>query len=133
MGNRAIINFKDDNEKAPFSIYLHWNGGKESVYAFYNATYDFFMKDGGIDFSYFQARFLQVVGHFFGGADSLGVLPYTTASHGDNGVYTIDVSEELPRLEHEQYLGIYTQCLEYLQSTTYKARKQAVKDKNNHA
>ena len=62
----------------------------------------------------------------------MGVLPYTTASHGDNGVYTIDIGEELPRLEHDQYLGIYNQCLEYLQSTTYKARKQAVKDKNNH-
>ena len=40
MGNRAVISFKDEyykKEDSP-SIYLHWQGGRDSVEAFRDAT-----------------------------------------------------------------------------------------------
>ena len=40
MGNRAMISFKEDGQDkqlAP-SIYLHWNGGRDSVEAFLEAS-----------------------------------------------------------------------------------------------
>ena len=40
MGNRAIISYREDGQDkqlAP-SIYLHWNGGRDSVEAFLEAS-----------------------------------------------------------------------------------------------
>ena len=125
MGTQAIINLKHGTTLAPFSVYMHYDGYNEAVYAFYNATYDFFKSEGGIDFSYFQARFLQTIGHFFGGTSSVGVLPYTPQGNGRR-LYTLDIAGPCARFEDsEAYSYIYNQCMEYLQSTTYDARKKS--------
>ncbi len=34
MGNRATIIFTDGKKSFSPAVYLHWNGGPESVYAF---------------------------------------------------------------------------------------------------
>ena len=64
MGNRAIIIF--ENEKSTeFSpaVYLHWNGGPESVYQFLDEL-DYRKVRGADDLSYQTARFIQICGEF---------------------------------------------------------------------
>ena len=83
MGNRAIIT---DIEKK-IGVYLHWNGGRDSVEAF--LKYCELKGFRGFNDEYGKARFCQIVGNFFGGGLSLGI---TTSVNGceDNGVYIVD-------------------------------------------
>ena len=92
MGNRAVITDKDKQ----IGIYLHWNGGRDSVEGF--LTY---CKLRGFRFdSYGRARFCQVVGNFFGGGLSLGIDLYERCDtdNWDNGVYVVDNWEIVERL-----------------------------------
>ena len=34
MGNRCVITTKENYEKGGIGVYLHWNGGRDSVTAF---------------------------------------------------------------------------------------------------
>ena len=63
MGNRAIVIFKDGEEYSPH-VYLHWNGGIESVAAFLTEM----NRRGWHRTDYAAARFCQVVGEFFSGS-----------------------------------------------------------------
>ena len=93
MGNRAIIKPKDSN----IGVYLHWNGGINSVTAFL----EYCKLKGYRDFGgknadgYGVARFVQVVSNFFGGGDSIGIEKDVKetevyAKGLDNGIYVID-------------------------------------------
>lgn len=101
MGNRATIVFEsEDRTHVSPAVYLHWNGGPESVYAFL-AELD--RRKVRADQCYEVARFIQLVGEFFDvddGSDglSLGLFapPKDTMpagmeglNHGDNGSYAI--------------------------------------------
>jgi hypothetical protein len=94
MGNRAIIKAKNNNNKA---VYLHWNGGRDSIEAF--LKYCELRGFRGFEDDYGMARFCQVVGNFFG-ADglSIGITDYTE-SMGDNGVYVVDNWEIVERID----------------------------------
>lgn len=97
MGNRAHVIFASDHRISP-AVYLHWNGGPESVYAFLDE-----LRTRGVreDTDYAMARFTQIVGEFFGATGSgaglsLGILngpanlepeSLDLYDHGDNGVY----------------------------------------------
>ena len=88
MGNRAIIK----PEGKDIGVYLHWNGGVDSVTAFlkYCELRDF----RGFDDSYGLARFCQVVGNFFGGGLSIGIQNDIVESKQeakwiDNGIYVV--------------------------------------------
>lgn len=90
MGNRAVIAFNDKPDSV--GIYLHWNGGRDSVQGFLTAA-----KKAGIDGragdeSYQIARLAQLIGNFFGGITSIGVdvISRLDADNGDNGLYLID-------------------------------------------
>jgi len=90
MGNRAVIT------TAPYSInnvgiYVHWNGGPESVAAFLKACKQLGYRSLASDANYAMARLTQVIGTFFGGTTSLGIgtLRDLDADNGDNGVYVI--------------------------------------------
>lgn len=88
MGNRAIIT----NTDKTLAVYLHWNGGMDSVRGFVEYCR---LKEYRSD-DYGWARLCQVIGNFFGGTTSVGILPYTTdesmCSYGsDNGVYVVDM------------------------------------------
>ena len=87
MGNRAFIKFKGQNT----GIYLHWNGGRDSVEPFleYCRLKEYRSDDYGV------ARMCQVIGNFFGGGLSLGVMSTKGMSNADlntedNGVYIVD-------------------------------------------
>ena len=101
MGNRAHVIFKAGDEISP-AIYLHWNGGPESVYAFLDE-----LKLRGVrsDASYSAARMVQIIGEFFGAVGdgatlSLGITngPANISDPeeldrydgGDNGVYVVE-------------------------------------------
>jgi hypothetical protein len=90
MGNRAVIAL-GNKQDAKIGIYLHWNGGRDSVEGFLDATREL-MKDPGPDAQYASARLIQVIGNFFGGTTSLGLdlLENLDCDNGDNGVYFVD-------------------------------------------
>lgn len=88
MGNRAII--KPEGKR--IGVYLHWNGGIDSVTAFLK----YCELRGFRDFedAYGLARFCQVVGNFFGSGLSVGILDdisesKETAEWIDNGIYVV--------------------------------------------
>lgn len=95
MGNRAVICFSHKAEWAeletrdPIGVYLHWNGGRDSVEGFLKAARE--LKLGG-DKDYTVARFVQMVANFFGGTSSIGVgkLSDLDCDNGDNGLYVVD-------------------------------------------
>ena len=94
MGNRAVITAsksKDVKNSKNIGVYLHWNGGRDSVEAF--LTYcEFKEYRSPSDDNYGWARLCQVLGNFFGGTESLGVdnCCNLDCDNGDNGVYIIE-------------------------------------------
>lgn len=93
MGNRAIVKPKDQN----VGVYLHWNGGIDSVTAFleYCKLKDYRDFGGKNADDYGLARFCQVVSNFFGGTTSIGIETDVKETEDyakwmDNGIYTVD-------------------------------------------
>lgn len=91
MGNRAVITFDSTPHAKSLGVYLHWNGGPESILAFAEALNHFKVRDSKSDDSYQFARFVQLVGNYLGGTLSLGVgtLDRLDCDNGDNGLYRI--------------------------------------------
>ena len=91
MGNRAVITTVKGWENNGIGIYLHWNGGRDSVEAFlkYCELREFRDEDYGM------ARLTQVIANFLGGGLSIGVdtIDHLDTDNGDNGVYIIDDRE----------------------------------------
>ena len=94
MGNRAVITTRDKK----LGVYLHWNGGRDSVEGFLQYCklkgYRCPEKD-----CYGWARLCQVLGNFFGGDCSVGIDLYNRLdlNNGDNGVYIIENWEIVDR------------------------------------
>lgn len=87
MGNRAVLTFDKKPTSNSLGLYLHWNGGPESVLAFVTAADRLGVRDG----DYGLARIAQIVGNYFGGTLSLGIGKLKTLDcTGDNGVYKIE-------------------------------------------
>jgi hypothetical protein len=94
MGNRAVIAFQDGSLEhvqlnAP-GIYLHWNGGPESVTAFLDAAEKLGVRR---ESEYGAARLCQIIGNWFGGTLSIGVgtCRNMDTDNGDNGTYVVDL------------------------------------------
>ena len=85
MGNRAVIKIEGEST----GIYLHWNGGVESVLGFLKAAKDLGVRDPKGDPSYCLARLTQIIGNFFGGTLSIGIGQADRLDDSDNGIYTI--------------------------------------------
>lgn len=90
MGNRAVITTKENFEKNGVGVYLHWNGGYDSVSAFlkYCELKGYRAPDTDC---YGFARLCQVIGNFFGGSTSIGIdtVDKLACDNYDNGVYII--------------------------------------------
>ena len=103
MGNRAFIKFQGQNT----GIYLHWNGGRDSVEPFL----EYCRLKGYRPDDYGVARMCQIIGNFFGGTLSLGVMSTKGMSNadldsGDNGVYIVKdwkIIKRYPRDVREQH------------------------------
>ena len=87
MGNRAVITTKDKR----VGVYLHWNGGRDSVEAFLTYCKLKGYRSPDKD-DYGWARLCQVIGNWFGGGLSVGIDVYSflDKDNGDNGVYIIE-------------------------------------------
>jgi len=89
MGNRAVVTLDKNPTENSVGIYLHWNGGAESVLAFAEAGKHFGIRYG--DDSYATARLAQIIGNYFKGTTSVGVgiLKRLDCHNYDNGTFKI--------------------------------------------
>ena len=121
MGNRAVVTFAKrceiekylvpaekggDGQKLEgfvadnpnrVGVYLHWNGGRDSIEAFLGACKELGYRGGASD-SYGVARFTQTVCNFFGSDGlSCGVdtLEHSYTNNYDNGVYVVGDNWEI--------------------------------------
>lgn len=102
MGNRAIIR----PINSTMGVYLHWNGGIDSVTAFLKYCELKGYRDFGGEYAdgYGIARFCQIVGNFFGGDCSIGLVENVADSDADeidNGIYIIDGWKIAKRIGNE--------------------------------
>lgn len=90
MGNRAVITTRDNFRSNGVGVYLHWNGGRDSVEAFlkYMKLRRFRAPDSD---NYGWARLCQVVGNYLGGTSSIGIdrVDHLDMDNWDNGTYII--------------------------------------------
>ena len=109
MGNRAIIKGKGTD----MGVYVHWNGGYDSVRAFVEYCKLKGYRSPEVD-SYGLARLCQVVGNFFGGTSSVGIvaMPGTKRMSArkmkeywglDNGIYEL---QNWDIVSHWRYDGV---------------------------
>ena len=86
MGNRAVIT----TEEKQIGVYLHWNGGRDSVEGFLTYCKMKGYRPPETD-NYGWARLCQVIANYFGGEYSIGIDQYNKldTDNGDNGVYII--------------------------------------------
>ena len=102
MGNRATVVFTDGKDQFSPAVYLHWNGGPESVYGYLE---ELNRRKVRADQDYECARFIQLIGEMFDEESvnglSLGVTNGPTSDkpvdldkiytdHGDNGLYLVN-------------------------------------------
>lgn len=101
MGNRAVITTVGATDH-DLGIYLHWNGGPESVLAFCEAAKQLGVRPLTDDPSYGFARLTQIIGNFFGGTNSVGVgtLSQLDGDNHDNGTYYIGTDWQIVRRTH---------------------------------
>lgn len=92
MGNRAVITASTLKTKG-LGIYVHWNGGLESVLAFIDEARERGFRDPSSDESYGMARLCGLIHEFFGVKTEtslgLGTLDQLDCNNWDNGVYVI--------------------------------------------
>lgn len=95
MGNRAVITTRNKD----LGVYLHWNGGRDSVEAFLKYCELKGYRPPERD-CYGWARLCQVIGNYFGGGLSIGIDKYEKldTNNGDNGVYVIEDWKIVDRL-----------------------------------
>ena len=105
MGNRAVIKFDGTTQ----GIYLHWNGGVESVQAFLDCAKRYDLRGG----SYGAARLCQIIGNYFGGSLSLGVdrIDFLDCDNGDNGMFTIDSAKW--EIRKREYVPQHLNCINF--------------------
>jgi len=105
MGNRAVIAFvndKGEQDKNSVGIYLHWNGGRDSVEGFLQTAKDYGLRSG----NYGVARLTQIIANGIGGTLSLGVdmLKNLDCDNYDNGVYWVDQNFDIVDREYTQHM-----------------------------
>lgn len=97
MGNRAVITTNENLTET--GIYLHWNGGRDSVEAFLDYCRIRGYRSPGFQSDYAMARLTQVIANFFDGGLSIGVAPANMldTDNGDNGTYIIGGNWEITK------------------------------------
>lgn len=98
MGNRAVITASTSHTKG-IGIYLHWNGGIESVQAFLDVAKARGFRDPAYDESYAMARLCGLIHEFFGVDQDtslgIGTLEQLDCDNYDNGVFVIGKGWEI--------------------------------------
>lgn len=107
MGNRAVITASkasDVQSAMDIGVYLHWNGGRDSVEAFLKYCELKQYRTPDTD-DYGWARLCQVIGNFFGGSTSIGInlCCCLDCDNGDNGTYIIQGWKIVDRKYFSEY------------------------------
>lgn len=99
MGNRAVITTRENWKNNGVGVYLHWNGGRDSVEGFLAYCKLKEYREPEYD-NYGWARLCQVIGNFFGGDTDVAIdtLNNLDTDNGDNGVYIIEDWEIVDRV-----------------------------------
>lgn len=121
MGNRAVITTKENMDNNGIGIYLHWNGGRDSVRAFLKYCELRGYRAPSED-NYGWARLCQVIGNFFGGIGSLGIdtVNHLDCNNWDNGVYLIEGWEIVGRMYFDGEEQDYYELIKMLRSINDK-------------
>lgn len=92
MGNRAVITTKQNFENNGVGVYLHWNGGRDSVDAFLTYCKMQGYHSPETD-NYGWASLVNVISNFFscqGSSVGIDRMEYLDCDNYDNGVYIIE-------------------------------------------
>ena len=122
MGNRAVITA---DEK--IGIYLHWNGGLESVLAFLQIAKERGYRDPvTADPSYGMARLTGLIHEFFGThtdtSVGIGTLKSLDVQNGNNGLYILGPEWTIKQRKYSGSDGLKTvDCLGKSEMEQYKA------------
>lgn len=89
MGNRAVLTTKENYLNDGIGIYLHWNGGQNSIEAFcYYCDAMGYRTPDSDDYGF--ARLIQTIANFFGpNGLSIGVGKARHLDDSDNGTWFI--------------------------------------------
>ncbi len=122
MGNRAVITTQKDLDNKGIGVYLHWNGGYDSV----KPMLDYckmrgFRSPDESDYGY--ARMVQVMANFLGGDGySIGVGPVEEMDQNnwDNGTYIVKgwkvvgrmyyTGDEQSEYDHDYFMEQLDEC-----------------------
>jgi hypothetical protein len=104
MGNRAVITTRENFDNDGIGVYVHWNGGIESVTAFLEFCKRKGYRSLADDPEYGFARLVQVIANYFSDGFSVGVgkLSNLDCDNYDNGTYIVDGWDIVGR-EYEPY------------------------------
>lgn len=91
MGNRAVITTREQFDNDGIGVYVHWNGGVDSVIGFLEFCKRKGYRSPTNDPAYGFARLTQVIANWFNEGLSVGVgkLSELDCDNGDNGTYII--------------------------------------------
>ena len=104
MGNRAIIKGKDSD----LGVYVHWNGGRDSVEAFLEYA-SFLSPHSGLGEKYYDSglgTLVTLITNFMNNSSSVDITTtddYANPSHLDNGIYVVDGWEIVDRISPPLY------------------------------
>lgn len=100
MGNRAVISVNTNNESP--SIYLHWNGGPESVLAFLSVAKELGVPDPATDEQGFIDGMYNLIDKRFFKGSSVYRQPIREADcdNRDNGHYVVGKDFAIERRLH---------------------------------
>lgn len=114
MGNRAVIATRVEGVPKEYSpaIYVHWNGGRDSVEAFLKVINEKLEVRGG---DYGWSRLIQTITNFFGGSLSVGagVITRMDKDNYDNGVYWVDCLKDGWQIVGREYFDNRQEQQEY--------------------
>ena len=131
MGNRAVKSFKCEGVPKEYSpsIYLHWNGGRDSIEGFLKAHEKANFRNG----AYGIARLIQLITNWFGGGLCVGVGVYSQmdTDNFDNGVYWVCsktfkiVEREFKRQKEQQVYNVIEFSKDVLEKSNIKIEEVA--------
>lgn len=126
MGNRAVITTKAQK----VGIYIHWNGGPESVLAFIQIAKNRGYRPPVMDGSYALARLTGIIHEFMGGGTAeddglslgIGLVSDLDCNNGDQGMYILGDDWTIAQRKHsDEPLKCSVQALNTSERQKYEA------------
>lgn len=121
MGNRAVITTKENYDNNGTGIYLHWNGGLDSVNAFLAYCKLKGYRAPETD-NYGWSYLATTIGNYFGDGMSIGVdrVDQLDCNNWDNGVYFIENWHVVGRKYQPDYEQQHHELLDMLRDINKK-------------